>query len=331
MSEPPTLYPEIQPFHSAHLDVGDGHRIRYEQCGNPDGLPVLFLHGGPASGFAPRQRRFFDPELYHIIMFDQRGSGASTPAGERAHNTTDHLLTDINLLRETLGLSQWLLFGGSWGSALALAWAARYPQYSLGLILRGVFLTGQADMDWFFRDAGNLMPDAWHAFATQVGGSPLPADTPNLLGAYSRAIENPEQAASACASWMAWEASLTRPGGAPQKAIAGAQVSAATIDKYRLQAAYLNRLCDLGEEAVLQAARRVALLPTAIVHGRLDWVCRARNAWKIHQLMPGSRLRLIDHAGHDPYSTQMVASLVEATNCFVKQKNFSTLGSEWIG
>lgn len=323
------LFAPIEPFDSGHLDVGDGHRVRFERCGNPDGIAVLFIHGGPASGFSARQRRFFDPARYQVVLFDQRGSGASTPHGERADNTTPHLVRDIEHLRTHLGIRTWLLFGGSWGSALALAYASAHADRCLGLVLRGVFLTGQADMDWFFRDAGYLLPDAWRAFA---GCAPdeIPAGK-NMLDAYSQWLNDPAQATSACARWMAWEASLTRPGGAPVAAVDPSRVTDSDIRKYQLQAAYLNRLCDLDEPAVLDAARRTALLPVAIVHGRLDWVCRAHNAWKIHKLMTGSRLRLVDHAGHDPYHAEMVASLVAATNCFASHGNFSSLGSQWIG
>ncbi|MGB7300822.1 MAG: alpha/beta fold hydrolase [Burkholderiaceae bacterium] len=339
-SDSPGLFPEIQPFDVGYLDVGHGHRVHYEQCGNPNGLPVLFVHGGPASGFAARQRRFFDPDLYRIILLNQRGSGDSQPFGEQANNTTADLLADMEALRVTLKVSQWLLFGGSWGATLALAWAGSYPQHTLGLILRGVFLSGDADMDWFFRDAGTLVPDAWAAFAQTVGVDPLsiqPKDTDspqglgaNLLEAYTRALANPDTATSACASWMAWEMSLMRAGGSPHKAIAASSVSENSLKTYQLQAAYLSRRCDLGEAAVLAAARRASLLPTAIVHGRLDWVCRPHNAWKIHQLMPGSYLRLVDRGGHDPYSKPMLSALVQATNCFAKTRQFSALSSEWI-
>jgi len=165
---PNVLYPDIEPFESAMLDVGDGHQVYYEQCGVPDGIPVLFVHGGPASGFSSRHRRFFDPKRYRIVLFDQRGSGKSTPYGETRHNTTPHLISDIDQLRTQLGIDQWLVFGGSWGSALGLAWAAHSPTHCLGLVLRGIFFTGQDDMAWFFRDAAQLMPDAWTQFAGHV-------------------------------------------------------------------------------------------------------------------------------------------------------------------
>ncbi len=316
----PPLFPALTPYAQGWLAVGEGHEIRYEESGNPHGLPVLFLHGGPASGTSERQRRFFDPARYRICLFDQRGSGQSRPVGERQANTTAHLVADIERLREHLGIGQWLVFGGSWGSSLALAYAGAHRAVCLGLVLRGIFLTGRADMDWFFVQAGALAPDAWQRFAEHVGGT----DFPSILSGYRQALEDAgsARARAACAQWVAWEAALSAPGRTPVLAAQSGTVTMATVLKYRLQAAYLERLCDLDESGVLAGARIAAGLPTAIIHGRLDLVCRPANAWQLAQAMPGSRLRLLANAGHDPWSTPMVEALITATQCFATDGDF---------
>lgn len=312
------LFPEIEPFHHGWLPSREGHEIYYEQCGNPKGLPVLFLHGGPAGGFSPRHRRFFDPALYRICLFDQRGCGKTRPHGERFANNTPALLADIEALRAHLNIDQWLVFGGSWGSALALAYAGQHRSACRGLVLRGIFLSGQADMDWFFEQAAQLVPDAWSRFADHVGQS----STAGILSAYTEALETVDspQAQAAAAAWLAWETALSSPGKKP--AVAAATASAENIRKYRLQASFLNRLCDLGEAAVLHAAEQAASLPTVIIHGRLDWVCRPVNAWRLAQQMPGSRLRILADAAHDPFSSPMVEALISATNLFAVNGHF---------
>ncbi len=311
------LFPETEPYQSGWLTLHQGHEIYYEQCGNPAGLPVLFLHGGPAGGLSPRQRRFFDPARYRICLLDQRGCGKSRPYGERQHNHTDALIDDIERLRAHLHIERWLIFGGSWGSALALAYASRHRQACLGLILRGIFLTGQADMDWFFEHARQLLPDAWARFSAQVGQTESRA----ILNAYTEALENIETPAAQAAAqaWQFWETALSSPGRTPP---AVNRVDLETVRKYRLQASYLNRLCDLGESAVLHAAGQAASLPTVIVHGRLDWVCRPENAWRLSRHMPGSRLRLLAGAAHDPYSAPMLEALISATNLFARDGHF---------
>ncbi len=312
------LFPPIEPFQKAWLPARQGHQVYYEQCGNPDGLPVLFLHGGPAGGFSPRHRQFFDPAKYRICLFDQRGCGQSSPHGEREANNTAALVGDIEALRESLGIRQWLVFGGSWGSALALAYASSCPQACLGLVLRGIFLTGTGDMEWFFERSAQLIPDAWQRFAGHVGQT----STAGLLAAYTHALEDVDSPAAqaAAGAWLAWEYALSSPGKSPPKP--GEKVDASLARKYRLQASFLNRLCDLGEPAVLAAGAKVAHLPTVIVHGRLDWVCRPQNAWQLALKMAGSRLRLLADAAHDPFSPSMKDALVSATNLFATDGHF---------
>jgi len=321
-----TLFPEIEPYDKGWLSTSDGHEVYYEQCGNPDGLPVLFLHGGPASGCSPRHRRFYDPAKYRICLFDQRGSGRSTPHGERANNSTDKLIVDIEALRRHWKIDRWLVFGGSWGSALALAYAGEHRSICLGLILRGIFMSGQDDMDWFFEHSSQLIPDAWRRFSSHVGQTSSQA----ILAAYSELLEDVEspQAAAATAQWLAWETALSSPGKGIGKV--SATVKPEQIRQYRLQSAYLRRLCDLDEPAVLRAAAAAASVPTVIVHGRLDWVCRPSNAILLASTMAGSRWRLLAEASHDPYSPPMADALVSATTLFAQDGHFERWSSDGI-
>lgn len=317
------LFPPKPPLAHGLLDVGDGHRLHFERCGNPDGLPVLFLHGGPGSGCSPRHRQFFDPARFHVVLFDQRGCGRSTPRGGCHANTTRDLIEDIERLRLHLGIERWLVFGGSWGAALAVAWCGANPDRCLGAILRGSFLTGQADLDWFFgpEGAGAICAEAWStlcaAVPEAVEGRALAALCAALAGTDVRA------AARAAQAWAAWEEAVIAPARpAPPPPARDAEALAALIDKYRVQAHYLAHRCFLGEDAVLEAARRMAGIPTALLHGRLDLVCRARNAQRLHQALPGSRLRLIDGAGHNPFEPEMARALMGALEHFALQGDF---------
>jgi proline iminopeptidase len=318
------LFPATPPLDHGMLDVGDGHRLYFERCGNPDGLPVLFLHGGPGSGCSPRHRQLFDPARFHVVLFDQRGCGRSTPRGDCHANTTHELVDDIEHLRVHLGIDRWLVFGGSWGAALAVAWCSVHPQACLGAILRGSFLTGQADLDWFFgpEGAAAICVDAWSAFCTALpaaaGGRALAALSANL----SEDAHTPTARAAAQA-WAGWENALIAPGRAPAAPAApSAEEEGAGIDKYRVQAHYLAHRCFLGEEAVLEAAGGMAGIPTAIVHGRLDLVCRARNALRLHAALPGSRLLLVDGAGHNPFDAPLTRALIDALAHFAAHRDF---------
>lgn len=328
MSPDALLFPPALPFAHGLLDVGDGHRVYFERCGNPDGLPVLFLHGGPGSGCSPRQRQLFDPARFQVVLFDQRGCGRSTPRGGCHANTTRELVEDIERLRLHLGIERWLVFGGSWGAALAVAWCSAHPQACLGALLRGSFLTGQADLDWFFgpEGAGAICAEAWSTLCAAVPetaeGRALPALYAALGGTDTRA------AARAAQAWAAWEEAVMAPARpAPSPPARDAETLAASIDKYRVQAHYLAHHCFLDEEGVLEAARRMAGIPTAIVHGRLDLVCRSRNALRLHQALPGSRLRLIDGAGHSPFEPEMARALMEALEHFAVHGDFSRWGA----
>lgn len=318
-------HPAADPYRTDWLDVGAGHRLYVEQSGNPAGLPVVVLHGGPASGSSPRQRRFFDPSRYRIVLFDQRGSGRSTPAGGLADNTTGDLLADIERIRVFLAIERWLVFGGSWGATLALLYAGRHRDRCLGLVLRGCFLAENADLDWFFDGAAALAPDAWEAFASAVprtGGESL-----RSAAVRGMAGDDPAVVERVARAWVRWEATLTRPGLEP--AGASGPLSDGMVAKYRLQAAYLARQCDVRDGEVLAAAVAARGMPAAIVHGRLDFVCRPGASWRVAEAFGGARLRLVEGAGHDPYQPAMAATLVRATDHFAEHGHFDGPGAQW--
>ncbi|MEZ5658888.1 MAG: alpha/beta fold hydrolase [Burkholderiaceae bacterium] len=324
MADP--LYPAIEPYRSEHLDVGDGHRLYVEQAGDPEGIAVLCIHGGPGGASTPRQRRFFDPGRYRIVSFDQRGCGRSLPAGERRANDTAASLCDIERIRLHLGIERWLVFGGSWGAALAVLYAGAHAQPCLGLILRGAFLAGPADLDWFFHGAAALAPDAWAALDARIARD----HGESLMAACLRQARGADEALAGrvVAAWLAWEAALSRPWLPPPVAAAG--VSAATLAAYRLQADYLERCFDLHEGQVLAAADQARGLPCALIHGRFDWVCRPAGAWALWRSLPGARLRLVEQAGHDSYPPAMAKALREAADAYPRNGGFDELGSEWL-
>ncbi len=309
------LFAPLEPYAHGMLDVGDGHCVYFEQCGTPDGMPVLFLHGGPGSGCSPRHRQLLDPARFRTVLFDQRGCGRSTPRGELAANTTAHLVADIERLRHHLGIERWLVFGGSWGSSLALAYCAQHPGACLGAILRGIFLTGRADIDWFFRGAGALRPEAWARLVAPLSNE----QRADIAEHYLNAVRSSDRqvAIAAVERWMQWEAALTSPGRrAPELPGLEGDALAAALDKYRVQAHYLAHECFIGEDAALKFAAKMGGIPTAIVHGKLDLVCRPENALKLSRELPGSQVRFIDDAGHNPFDAPMAEALIGAANHF---------------
>lgn len=315
------LFPPIEPFATGVLDVGDGHRIYHEQCGSADGPAVLFLHGGPGSGCSPRHRQLLNPR-WRIVLFDQRGCGRSTPQGEWRSNTTADLVADIERLRAHLGIGQWLVFGGSWGASLALAYCAQHRSACRGALLRGIFLTGKADIDWFFNGAGPLLPEHWARLA-----SIAPAARRASLAAWycERVASGDDEAAiEAVRHWMDWEEALSRPGFPPPAAGTTKRITAAAqLAKYRLQAHYLRHKCFMGEARALEFAHAMQGLPLAIVHGRLDLICRPANAWALHRAVPGSRLCFVDGAGHSPFDSPMAHALTAAGDHFLAHGSFA--------
>ncbi|MBC9071753.1 prolyl aminopeptidase [Thauera sp. CAU 1555] len=309
------------PWDEGLLDTGDGHRIRFEQSGNPLGLPVLSLHGGPGSGARPRLRTFFDPARYRIVLFDQRGCGRSAPLGRIEHNTLAHLVADIEALRRHLGIARWLVCGGSWGACLALAYATAHRNTCLGLLLRSVFLGTREEIDWFFHGARRVRPAAWEAFAAPAP----PARRGDLLACYAEAVNDPDpaRALTAAQRWRRWETALGQPDAAPPDLpAAGSPEATALIARYRVQAHYLRHDCFIAAGGVLADAGRLAGLPVALVHGRADQVCRLQAARRVHAALPGSRLYEVPDAGHDPFAHGMFAALYEAAAHFYVHGDF---------
>lgn len=306
------LYPELEPYHSGWLSVSNGHRIYYEECGNPAGKPVIFLHGGPGSGCNPNQRRFFDPAHYRIILLDQRGCGRSTPLGATLDNTTDDLTSDIDLLRVNLGIQRWLVFGGSWGSTLALSYAIAHPQRVSGLILRGIFLSRQAELDWFLGGCEQFYPEAW---ALLLEGIPA-EEHDNPLDAYAKRIFSDDVNISvpAATRWNEYESSIMSllPGEGN-----GTPVTAEVqLARARVQIHYIKHRCFIGERDMLEEARQLGHIPTIIVQGRYDMVCPPLTAWQLRQSMPHAEFRMIADAGHSAMEPGTRSALVAATERF---------------
>lgn len=325
MALPDALRPPAEPTVSGLLDVGEGHRIYYEQCGDAAGIPVIFLHGGPGSGCSPRHHQLFDLTRYRVTLFDQRGCGRSLPRGDVQANTSNALVADMEKLRQHLGISRWLVFGGSWGAGLALAYAAAHRTACLGLVLRGVFLGRESDLDWFFQQARQFLPDAW---ALLVAQAPHAAHG-NLLHWLHDGLHggDPHVALSRAIAWEAWEASVSqRQSIAPRSIPPSAEEAAALLGKYRIQSHYLTNGCFWGESALLERAPSLAGVPTAILHGRLDWVCRPQAAWDVHQCLPGSRLQWLEGCGHSPFEPAMSQALAQALAHFAAHSHFAGWG-----
>ena len=324
---PDALRPPEQGEVSGLLEVGEGHRIYYEQCGVAAGIPVVFLHGGPGGGCSPRHRELFDLTRYRVTLFDQRGCGRSLPRGAVQANTSDALVADIERLRQHLGIERWLVFGGSWGAGLALAYAAAHRTACLGLVLRGVFLGRASDLDWFFQQARQFLPDAWALLAAQAPDLAQEDLLPWLHAGLHGS--DPQVTLSRALAWEAWESSVSqRQSASPRSAPPSAEEVAALLAKYRVQSHYLVNGCfwGEGESALLARARSLAGLPTAILHGRLDWVCRPQAAWDLHQCLPGSRLQWLEGCGHSPFEPALSQALAQAMAHFAAHGNFADWG-----
>jgi len=305
------LYPPLEPFAAGHLDVGQGHRLYWEASGNPKGRPALFLHGGPGGGCHGDHRRLFDPATYMIVLFDQRGCGRSLPHSELQANTTDHLLADIEALRAMLGVENWLLLGGSWGAALALAYAQAHPRHVRGLVLRGVFAARACEIDWLYREGGAsaLFPEAWERFT-----APIPApERDDLVAAYHRRLTGADIAArlEAARTWCAWESELLtlRPRWRRNGAASPAEVALA-----RIEAHYFVNGSFMAEGGLFANVAAMAHTPGVIVQGRYDVVTPARTAHALHQIWPASQLRIVADAGHATSEPGVCAALIAATD-----------------
>jgi len=313
MSGPLELYPPLQPASVQRLQVDELHTLHVETCGAPDGEPALFLHGGPGSSINPHHRRFFDPAFWRIVLFDQRGCGQSSPAGSIERNTTQDLVTDIERLREALGVQRWTLFGGSWGSTLALAYAQRHPQHVRAMILRGVFLASRAEVEWFVRGLRAFMPEAWNDFSSGDPG----ISAGGLLARYHAQVMAADAAAARAAAqrWSAYENAVMAvgeaqaAGSAPPSAAAGD----ALLARMRVHLHYLLNDCFLAPDALLEGSARLAGIPAKIVQGRRDLVCPPSTAYALQRAWPGSTLRMIEAAGHSALHPAMIDALVDAT------------------
>ena len=320
----------LEPLASGLLEVGDGHRLFYEQCGDVAGLPVVLLHGGPGGSCSPRHRELFDLSRCRLTLFDQRGCGRSLPRGALQANTSDRLVADIEQLRQHLGIARWLVAGGSWGGGLALAYAAAHPSACLGLVLRGVFLGRSSDLDWFFQQVRQLLPDAWDALAQQAPQ----AARGDLLAWLHQGLHGdlPQTALARAIAWEAWESSVSqRQQASPRPGVPAAEDVAALLDKYRLQSHYLTNGCFWGDSPLLARTPALAQLPTAILHGRLDWICRPEAAWDLHSSLPNSRLRWLDACGHSPFEPAMAQALRQAVSHFASHGNFTRWAESFSG
>jgi proline iminopeptidase len=312
------LYPPIQPFDDGFLKVSDLHTIHYEQVGNPKGKKAIFLHGGPGGGLDEDYRRYFDPARWHLVLFDQRGSGKSTPHAELRENTTWDLVADIERLREHLKIERWLVFGGSWGSTLALAYAETHPGRCTGLILRGIFLLRRKELLWFYQDgASALFPDAWEEYL-----KPIPeVERGDMMSAYYRRLTSPDASvrAEAARAWSIWEGSTSRllvdPDlvsrfGGGEFADAFARIEC----HYFVHGAFLR-----GDTQLLDDVTKIAHLPGVIVQGRYDVVCPAMSAWDLHRRWPASKLVIVPDAGHSMKEPGILSALVQATDEFASR------------
>ena len=313
------LYPPIDPHESGYLDVGDGQRIHWEISGNPDGKPVVFLHGGPGGGTEPAYRRFFDPAAYRVVLFDQRGCGRSTPhvadGADLAVNTTPHLIADIEALREHLEVDRWMVFGGSWGSTLALAYAQRHPARVTELVLRGIFLLRRREIDWYYNGgAGHLFPEQWQRFLAPIPESERGGD---LVEAYHRLLHHPdlEVATDAAVAWSTWEGATSSLLPSPDRLAETAEPRFA-LAFARIENHYFRHGGFFDEGALLRDADALGSIPGVIVQGRYDVVCPAVSAWELHRAWPRSVLEIIDDAGHSALEPGTSAALVEATDRF---------------
>lgn len=311
------LYPDIQPYVQHSLAVEPPHTLHVEECGNPAGIPVLFVHGGPGAGCEPYHRRFFDPERYRIILFDQRGCGRSTPHASLENNTTQALVGDMEVIREKLKIDKWLLFGGSWGSTLSLVYAESHPQRVLGLIVRGIFLCRSQEIDWFYQQgASRLFADYWQDYL-----APIPeAERGELLQAYHRRLTGEDEMArmAAAKAWSLWEgrtATLK-----PSESVIGHFGDPFTaLSLARIECHYFINDSFLEPNQILRDASRLHGIPGVIVQGRYDVICPMESAWQLSQVWPEATLKVIGDAGHAASEPGIINALVQASDDFAER------------
>ncbi|HAT28058.1 MAG TPA: prolyl aminopeptidase [Gammaproteobacteria bacterium] len=311
------LYPELKPYQRHSLKVSELHELYIDEAGNPDGIPVLFVHGGPGGGCDGSSRRFYDPALYRIVTFDQRGCGRSTPHGELSDNTTQDLIADMEAIRVHLGIDSWVLFGGSWGSTLSLLYAQHYPQRVMALVLRGIFLCRQCDFDWLYKDGANrIFPDYWEEFI-----KPIPqSEWGDLAQAYnSRLLGDDELLRMGVAkAWSAWEGNCSKLRPSPT-ALAKFTKPHNALALARIETHYFVNKGFIDENYILNNMQSIKDIPGRIVHGRYDMVCPLDNALRLHQQWPNSELVIVRDAGHSASEPGTVDALIRVVADIAKQ------------
>jgi proline iminopeptidase len=310
-----TLYDPIEPYDRGQLPVSPVHTLYYEQCGNPEGQAVVFLHGGPGGGIVPDYRRYFDPEAYRIVLFDQRGAGQSTPHANLEDNTTWHLVADIERLREHLGIESWMVFGGSWGSTLSLAYAQTHPQRARQLVLRGIFLCRPKEIQWFYQEgASAIFPDVWEEYLKVI-----PEDErKDMLTAYYRRLTSEDETVrlEAARAWSIWEGSTSKlfPDPVLIEHFGEAHMALALA---RIECHYfMNNAFFETENHLIENVDKIRHIPTVIAQGRYDVVCPMMSAWELHRAWPEAELRVIPDAGHSANEPGTISALVDATDRF---------------
>lgn len=306
-----TLYPPIKPYVTHHIDVDEEHTLYIEEVGNPQGLPVVFLHGGPGTGCAPYHRQFFDPEVYRIVLFDQRGCGKSTPHASLQNNTSWDLVNDIEQIRQHLQIEQWAVFGGSWGSTLGLLYAQAHPQRVSGLILRGIFLAREHDVRWFYQQGtSRLFPDYWEKFI-----EPIPEDErDDMIAAYYRQLtgEDEMQKMRAARAWSTWEG-MTATLQTDASLIKSFSASFTALSIARIECHYFMHQCWLRPNQIIEDIDKIRHIPAWLVHGRYDVICPVEQAWELSSAWPEAQLSIIADAGHAVVEPGITDALIDAT------------------
>jgi len=313
------LYPRIKPYKTHQLKVDPPHVLHVEESGDPDGIPILFVHGGPGAGCMPYHRTFFDPEVYRIILFDQRGCGRSMPHAELEGNNTQALVRDMERIREMLGIERWILFGGSWGSTLSLVYAETHPEKVMGLILRGIFLCRRQEIQWFYQQgASRIFPDHWEEFVSVIPEE----ERDNMVAAYYKRLtgENELARMAAAKAWAKWEGQTSTL--QPSKSVTSSFTEPFTaMSLSRIECHYFMNDSFLENNQILKNADKLADIPGVIVQGRYDIVCPMESAWELYNAWPGSDLNIIPDAGHSASEKGIIDALVRATKNFADKFN----------
>ncbi len=311
------LYPQIEPFVQHSLQVDNTHCLHIEESGNPNGIPVVFIHGGPGASYSPIHRQFFDPQAYRIILFDQRGCGQSRPHACLTNNTTAHLIEDLDKIRRYLQIDKWLLFGGSWGSTLALLYAQAYPERVFGLILRGIFLCREQDINWFYQSGANrFYPEYWRDFTAPV----VTENRSNMIEAYHQLLtsENEIERMRAAEAWSAWEGRTSNLVTDPKTVHHFSQPFHA-LAMARIECHYFYHQAFIEENQILNNSQAISHIPAIIIHGRYDMVCPINQAFNLHDELPQSKLIICSHAGHSAMESENATALVKATDQFATE------------